>query len=221
LNAMRDGMIPEDKDIPEQELDSALLRCNQFLANHRFIRAADECKRGIAFLGNLTDTKKLDKKLKQIQTQDEYANELHQAEQLKYTEQKLREGYIQAFTGNDTSWWKNEIVNLLNKIKQENDLATSQMLKRIKGFLGIVCYSYTSRAITENNLDFARKCIAIYEIAEPENPDCFFYQALLLDKSKQPREAAKTFRKAVKLGFKDFGKAKTSLSAETLQLTDM
>jgi dienelactone hydrolase len=220
LNAMRDGLIPKDNDIPEQELDSTAIRCSQFLASRQFIRAADECKRGIAFVKDLASTKKLYKKLRQIQSEDEYMNELRETEQRKYTEQKLREGYIQAFTSNDTSWWRNEIGGLHTKTKQENNLATSQMLKRMQGFLGIVCYSFTSRAIAGNNLDLARKYIAIYEMAEPENPDCFFYKALVLDRSNH-QAAALEFKKAIKFGFKDFGKAKTSLSKEALQLAGL
>ena len=221
LNAMKDGAIPKDEDMLDLMLDSFKIRSQQYLSNNHFIRAADECKMGISYLTGLLSTKKLETKLREIQTQEGYTNELHSNEQLQLMEQQLKRGYIQGFSNQDIDWWKNELNDLTNSINQGADLGTRQMYSRIKGFLGIVCYSYSSKAIQENNMDMAAKCLEIYETLEPKNPDCFYYKAQFLDKKGQNAEAATSLKKAVEFGFKEMSKAHSQLSKKTIEIFEL
>jgi predicted esterase len=218
LNAMRDGLIPKNNDMLDAALDSSLLYCKQYIGRNQYIRAADECKLGISFLSGLRSTKKLDKKLKEIQEQDAYTEELHKAEQLQLTEQQLKEGFIQSFNSQDINWWKNELAELASRINQETDINTRQMYSRIKGFLGIVCYSFTSKALQDNNDTLTTKYLEIYETLEPQNPDCFYYKALFLDKKGHYNEAVASLKTAIKFGFKEMSKAQLQLSRKTWQV---
>jgi len=92
------------------------------------------------------------------------------------------------------------------------------MYSRVKGFLGIVCYSFTSKALSDNDEAQTIKCLTIYQTLEPKNPDCFFYKAVFLDKKNKTAEAVDTLKKAISLGFKDMSKLNSSLSKKTLQL---
>jgi hypothetical protein len=118
-------------------------------------------------------------------------------------------------------WWKTELNSLANKIEQEKDIDSRQMYRRRKGFLGIVCYSYTTKALSENHLELANKCIGIYEIVEPKNPDCFFYKAVLFEKKNQAGDAAVALKKALEFGFKDTGKMRKEISKKTLKLANI
>jgi hypothetical protein len=186
-----------------------------------YVEAYNECKNGISTFDGLLGTKKLERKLADIQTQDGYINEIQKNEQLKLMEGQLKNQYIQSFNTKDMEWWKAEISGLVSKTKAGDDLPTRQMYSRMKGFLGIVCYSFTSKNINENNIDLAKKCVAIYEALEPQNPDCFFYKALLLEKENKPKEAADTLKKSISLGFKEISKIRTSFSKKTVQLTGL
>ena len=220
LGAMKDGLIPKNDDLIDQTLDTFKLKYEHYLATNQFIKAADECKMGISYLSGLRSTKKLEKKLREIQAQDGFKNELRSMEQLQMMEEQLRNGYMQAFVNQDINWWHNELNGLANSIKQTTDLNTRQMYSRVKGFLGIVCYSYTSKAIQDNNDALTAKCLEIYETLEPENPDCFYYKALYLNKKNQYKEASEALGKAVEFGFKEIPKARVQLSQKTLQLFD-
>jgi dienelactone hydrolase len=213
LNAMRDKLIATDEEMVSETFDSIVSRCNRLVDKQQFSEAVSECQSGIAWLDGLTSIKKLEKKRKEIEALDGYRLEKQKLEQLAFMEQQLREGYLQAFQNNDQDWWANELKLLNEKIETDKDLATRQMYSRIKGFLGIVCYSYTSRAVSENNRAQADKCIMVYEIVEPANPDCFFYKAVMLDRQKQIAKAAEALRLAIKYGFKEMGKIQTDISA--------
>jgi len=221
LNAMRDGVIPKNDEILSQTLDSFKIRCQKYMDDKQFVSAANECKMGISFLAGQQNTKKLEKKLREIQTQNDYINELKNAEQLQSMEEQLKRGYMQSFSTQDISWWKNELNGLTSSTNQSIDISTKQMYRRVKGFLGIVCYSYTAQAIQENNETQAAKCLEIYETLEPKNPDCFYYKALFLDKKSLHSEAAESLKKAVEYGFKDLSKARLQLSKKTLQIVEL
>jgi dienelactone hydrolase len=221
LNGMKDGLIAKDKGLEEQTLDSLKVYIEYYMKEGSYVEAYNECKNGISTFDRLLGTKKLERKLADIQTQDGYINEVQKNEQLKLMEAQLKNQYIQSFNTKDMEWWKAEISGLVGKTKADDDLPTRQMYSRMKGFLGIVCYSFTSKNINENNIELAKKCIAIYGVLEPQNPDCFFYKALLLEKENKPKEAADTLKKSISLGFKEISKIRTSFSKKTVQLAGL
>jgi len=217
LNAMKDGLIVRDTKLIEQEFDSTLISCKYDVKQNQYLAAVSECKGGISTFNGLVNIKKLHKKLLEIQESDGFHTETQKETQLKYTGQELRNNYIAGFQQQDFAWWTNELKNLSDKINNEQDLSTKQMYKRIKGFLGIVCYSFTSSALKGNDDALIQKCIGIYEIVEPQNPDCFFYKAQFMDRKNRSEEAVAALKMAIKLGYTDLAKVKATFSKKVLQ----
>jgi hypothetical protein len=60
---------------------------------------------------------------------------------------------------------------LNSKINTEKDEFMQLAYKRIKGFLGILCYSMCERFSTENDAGNLEKALTVYQMAEPKNPD--------------------------------------------------
>lgn len=215
LNAMRDGLIPKDKQFLRQIHDEIFASIARHLASGQFISAANECSNGIAKLDGLYSIKKIRVKLETIQKMEEYGLEMQKAERVKFTEMKLRDAYMQNFTIQNVAWWTNEINSLNDRVSHEKDSLNRQMFSRVKGFLGIICYSYTARAINSGDYPTAEKCLGVYQLAEPKNPDCYFFKALLFDKHNKVKEASENLTIAIKLGFSDNSKIK-ELSSKTL-----
>lgn len=216
INAMRDRLIPTDKQFLRQIHDEILMKTEQLLASGQFISAANGCSNGIAELDGLFNIKMLRKKLESIQKMEEYGFEKQKAERVKFTEMKLRDAYMQNLTNQDVRWWTNEINSLNDRIAHEKDSLNRQMYSRVKGFLGIVCYSYTARAINSGDYSIAEKCLDVYQVAEPKNPDCYFFRSLLFDKQNKAKEASENLAIALILGFSDSSKMK-ELSAKTVK----
>ena len=216
INAMRNKLIPTDKQFLRQIHDHILMKTEQYLTSGQFISAANGCSNGIAELDGLYNIKMLWKKLESIQTMEEYGLEKQKAEKVKFTEMKLRDAYMQNLTSQGVTWWTNEITSLKDRITHEKDSLNRQMYSRVKGFLGIVCYSYTARAINSGDYLTAEKCLEVYQLAEPKNPDCYFFKSLLFDKQNRVKEASESLSIALKLGFYDSSKMK-ELSAKTVK----
>ena len=216
LNAMRDGLIPKDKEVCKQIHDRLLTTAEGYLTKGQYISAAGVCVKGISELDGLYTLKHLRKKLEAIQKKEEYNLEKQKAEMVKLKELELRDAYMQNFNSQNAAWWSNEINALNDRILHEKDSLNRQMFSRVKGFLGIVCYSYSGRAIHSGDYSTAEKCLAVYQLAEPLNPDCYYYKALLFDRQNKGKEAVENLLQAVKLGFSDQSKMK-ELSAKTLK----
>ncbi len=212
LNAMRDGLIPEDAPLIEQTFDSITLKINGCLKHKQFAKAELECKKGISFLYGLHKIRSFEKGRDKVKSTDGYQQDIQKQLQMNEMEKQLRNGYLEKFFSADTNWWTNEIKTLNEKISDNNDPLTKQMYSRIKGFLGIVVYSYTSKAINGNDAAFTNKCLKIYETLEPKNPDLFFYKALILDKAYQTQKAIAMLKTAIDYGFTDQYKIKELFS---------
>jgi hypothetical protein len=84
-------------------------------------------------------------------------------------EAKLRDAYLNALVKNDSAWWNNEIKTLNSKIAEEKNEFSLQTYKRIKGFLGIACYSLSSRFAEEKDAPKLEQVLVVYRMVEPSN----------------------------------------------------
>jgi predicted esterase len=216
LNAMRDGLLPKDKEMFKQIHDRLLTTAEGYLTSGQPISAAEACNKGIIELDGLYSLKHLRKKLEAIQKTEEYNLEKQRVEMVKIKELELRDAYMKNFNSQTAAWWANEINALNDRIAHEKDSLNRQMFSRVKGFLGIICYSYSGRAINSGDYSTAEKSLVVYQLAEPQNPDCYYYKALFFDRQNKSKEASENLILAIKLGFSDQSKIK-ELSGKTLK----
>jgi dienelactone hydrolase len=94
-------------------------------------------------------------------------------------EANVRSSYYNALSQKDSTWWKPEIELLNSKIKTEKNEFAQQMYVRIKGFLGIVCYSLSSRFTQEKDILNLEKVLWVYRTIEPKNPDMLQFSKTL------------------------------------------
>lgn len=94
-------------------------------------------------------------------------------------EMKVREAYLKAFDEKDANWWATEITSLSRKIGDEPNAINKAAFQRLKGFLGIVCYSYCGRFAAQNDRSKLEQTLAIYRLVEPDNTDMMNFTKLL------------------------------------------
>ncbi|HEX3006634.1 MAG TPA: hypothetical protein VHO90_03355 [Bacteroidales bacterium] len=216
LNAMKDDIIPNNGELVKAASDSFTISIENSLHQKRYLLAEQKTEAAISFFVGLKSEAIFKTKLETIKEDAAYKKAAETNLQLTYQEGELQKVYIESYVTEEPSWWKKETEVLNNEIKTNNNLLERQMYSRIKGFLGIISYSYVSGAIASNDLQKAEKYISIYEIVEPSNPDCFYYKAVLLDKEGKTAESREALSKSIALGFNDSGKLK-SLSAKVLE----
>ena len=91
----------------------------------------------------------------------------------------MRKNYYDAIAQKDSAWWKAEIELLNSKIKTEKNEYTRLTYKRIKGFLGIVCYELSNRFAGEKDAQKLEQVLTVYRMVEPRNPDMLQFSKVL------------------------------------------
>lgn len=116
---------------------------------------------------------------------------------------RIREAYYNAFGSKDIVWWTREINDLNTRIEDTKDLTMQFALKRIKAFLGIICYSLTNNALRKNDMHTAAKTLEIYQLVEPVNADMFYFFALYYLKTGKEYLISEYIKAALENGFSD------------------
>ncbi len=96
-------------------------------------------------------------------------------------EMKVRKAYSDALLQKDEAWWENEISVLNNKIETESNTMKQMAFKRLKGFLGIICYSYSRQFANQKDIPHLKQILMVYSLVEPENEDMKHFSELLAD----------------------------------------
>ncbi len=139
--------------------------------------------------------------LNSIEYSEGLNKELNQLKESIRFELSVRDAYMNAFLAEDLAWWKNEISSLDQNIKQDKDHYRNLAYKRIKAFLGIMCYTITNKTLQSDDLKSAEKLLSVYQLIEPNNPDMFYFYALYYSETGQIYEAKSYLKKAIHAGF--------------------
>ena len=132
-----------------------------------------------------------------------YANQLNKLGESLTLELMGRKKYLDAFQTQDSAWWNAEIKNLNDNIKNAPDEYSKDSYKRVKSFLGIICYSYCNQAVKAKNAETLAKVLNIYYQLEPQNPDMFYFSAFPFYWKGDSAKTVFLLKKAIKLGFSD------------------
>lgn len=105
--------------------------------------------------------------------------------------------YRQAFFEKDLRWWEAECSRLVKvkPIPWEN--------QRMMGFLSLLAYSASHSALNQQNDDAAARFIRIYRLADPENPEAPYLEAVLEARKGNPEAAKRAMNDAISIGFTD------------------
>ena len=112
-----------------------------------------------------------------LRNTDGYRHQLNKLKTNLDLELKIRQPYYEALQQKDTLWWKNEIKSLKEKINTEQDPFKKDRDLRIKGFLGIACYTISKHLVQEHDIKGLPRVLTIYKMLEPENPDMYYFSA--------------------------------------------
>jgi hypothetical protein len=179
----------------KKKLDS-LMQAGDYLnayficSNVRYLKDLPEKKYFSSVYNNLNNSPKLQNEIKQVRS----------SMQIEFM---ARDAYNKALLQHNREWWKQEISSLNQQINQEKDKYKIFAYKRIRAFLGILCYSVTNNSLKDENLKDAGKVLELYKILEPQNPDMLYFTALYLYKSGKSDSVTCYLQKALDAGYTD------------------
>ena len=143
-----------------------------------------------------------------LKTSPGYKEQLNQLEKCLKYEIGVRPTYIDAFQTKDSLWWKNEIKTTNEKIETEQNTYIKDMHRRIKGFWGIACYSFSNQAIQAHNVELLNKIVTIYRWVEPENPYVLYFSAFPYFWKGNNQTTLSILKKTMDSGFSDLNQIK-------------
>jgi len=203
FNDMRKSFIEKDYDLINLFYNQSISNLKNYENDKQFVKAYNAAKNGFDFLKDLHNTKVFQKKMKKLIKEKAFKEEKNKISSIFYKENLLQDQYLNSYLTKDTAWWKNELKSIENIYNSEKDEEMRALYKRILSFLGIAGYSLTKQYIVNHDFITANKVILIYEIIEPDNPDCLFFKAILKYKSGNNKEAQELFKQAKNKGFND------------------
>lgn len=119
-------------------------------------------------------------------------------------EKSLQQTYYNHLLSDDTGWWKDELTRLRTQIDNTGDGLRKDHYLRIKGYIGILLYSVINQVIHSDPGNAQLEVMLdVYQFAEPENPDVYFFRALHAYKVGDRESYIKNLNRSIELGFSD------------------
>ncbi|NPA35378.1 MAG: hypothetical protein GXO47_00860 [Chlorobi bacterium] len=123
-----------------------------------------------------------------------------QAERVELQQQQILAGSFQA---KDISWWNSTISSLKKKKDKATDEVTRLMSARLLNYLSMISFIYANNALEQENPELAKKYLEIYEKADPDNPDVYFFKAEYFMLTGKKNKAISMLKKSADAGFYD------------------
>jgi len=150
----------------------------------------------INFLNGVTDINEYSKELSSLQKQQAYISEKKKEQDDFQMETQVKLNYIQCIELKDMLWWRDEMLNF-------RKAGNSPINDRIKGYISLACYSFSSNALKQHDLKKAEKYLGVYALVDLENPDRAFMQACLYGQLQNKTGALQSIREAISYGYID------------------
>lgn len=156
----------------------------------------------IATFKDLADVSFAEQKITAIEKSPAYNTYLEKKQTLDNQEPQFQQYYAEAMQSKDIAWWNNEIDKLKKSADLKSDKLWSAYNSRMLGFLGIMCYSYSGKAVKANVAE-ASKFLSIYKTVEPDNTESYFLSAIYAANNSNVESAAQELKLALQKGFSD------------------
>lgn len=151
----------------------------------------DDLIQAVCISKNMSDAKVFDDlgafkaETKHLAKEPAFNKQLNELTQSLKFEFAVRQAYGKVLMTKDEKWWQNEIAELQKKTDTEPNKMKKMAYKRIKGFLGIVCFSYSRNFAQQRDIKHLEQILKVYKAVEPENEDMKHFSEVLETLKKQ------------------------------------
>jgi hypothetical protein len=170
----------------------------------------------VNYLKGLTNTQSFSEKVNFLEHSPEIKKALDREDELQKRENDNKQIIMEAFTKQDMKWWINQVNTMRQKVKivPEDE---SVMYTRLLGFASLVSFSYTNQSLKQGDLTAADHFLKIYELVDPDNPDCYYFLACYYVMNKQQDKALLSLKEAAEKGFTDIEKMQNEPAFKEIQ----
>ncbi|PQJ09167.1 hypothetical protein CJD36_020485 [Flavipsychrobacter stenotrophus] len=157
----------------------------------------------VTVLEGLTDVTGYKKQLAALTNGGTYAYSLKAMQQLLQKEQAQCQEMAGQFTAQNEQWWADKITAIDKVATHTKMVQEANSNRRVLAFLGFISYMNVSRAISTGDMVHAASHLKIFKMADPRNPDCSYFAAIVSMKNKDTKAAITALNEAAALGYSD------------------
>ena len=157
----------------------------------------------VTVLEGLTDVTGYKKQLAALTSGGTYAYSLKAMQQLLQKEQAQCQEMAGQFTTQNEQWWADKITAINQQASHTKLVQEANSNRRVLAFLGFISYMNVSRAISTGDMVHAANYLNIFKMADPKNPDCSYFDALVSIKNKDSKAAMTMLNESAALGYSD------------------
>lgn len=202
LDAMKNGLLETDKQKVSTWLHDSETNLGKITGLGNPLEFETAYKNLIKMYDGVADVSSYKEALARMKKSGKSASAIKQFEANFSEEEGRKSNYMKAIGSMDLKWWQTEIASL--KSRAENGKGEDHYsAQRALGFLGLLTYMQASSYINVHKDAEATKLVGIYLLAEPENPEAHYLNAILLARKGNDKEAITSLKKAVEFGFND------------------
>ncbi len=199
---MKSGLTPPNKKVIATYIDAGINKAEMLKKQNKSVQALMIYNKLALIADGIVDNTNLKKEIDKLNASNEVAVYKQKVKTMALQEQNKMQQYAQDFIVQDINWWKTEIAQLKKISQNKTDQLKASMHARLLGYMGILCYSYSTKAVKINAAE-AEKFLSIYKITEPENSEAYFLSAAFNANNNKNEIAVDEMIKAIALGFKE------------------
>ncbi len=203
LNAMRDGNLGKNNDMITGIMAGFDTRIKGYIHQNHLLAAANACREAIQFASGLVPAGKFEKQLESIKQEPFYAKQVGYRETIMKKEMEEQDVLEKSLLSKDLGWWKTRVALMDSRNMKGKNPEDTLMNARLKAFLSLYCYSLASAVMLHHEYSDAEKTIAVYEVADPPNPEPNYMRAIILAGRSEDDRAMKQLQVALVKGFTD------------------
>ncbi len=202
MRDMQKGLVAEKKEVVKSYIETYKKKSEAF-AKRNDVYAAYTCYQNIvATFKGIADVTFAEKEIAALEKSSAYKSYIEKKQKLYMQEPQLQQYYAEAMQSKDITWWNNEIGNLKKSADLKSDKLWSAYNSRMLGFLGIMCYSYSGKAVKANAAETS-KFLSIYKAVEPDNTESYFLSAVYAANNSNVELASQELKLALQKGFNE------------------
>ncbi|HOY32313.1 MAG TPA: hypothetical protein PKW80_10575 [Bacteroidales bacterium] len=203
LNAMRDKKKAEDKNYIEQKLSSFTSQLEELQKKNDQYEEYLLVKKLVAYFNGLSDIKKYEDRLQQLETTTAVKNRISRDELNMKKELAMQQKYGQSLSTENALWWKNEVSRLNYFIQVSPVEDEKHIVKRVLEYLSLASFSASSSLYSQNRFAEAEHYIDLYSIIDPDNPEPEFMYAQIYARKKDAEKTMEHLKRSADLGFSE------------------
>ena len=197
IKAIKKRIAKTDDTVIRNFIDHSANHINKLILKGKVFEAKRNYEEFLATLKDLIDIGEYLKSYNVLLKNPEINKQKKAFKLMAKKEGDKQQLYISYFKNHKFSLIQKEI-NLQIKQAEQNYSA-----KRLLNYLSMLSFIFTDNSIKQSDWQNANNYLNVYKIADKNNPDVYFFEALIYENSGKTKNALASLNKAVNLGFSD------------------